>query len=44
MFEICFLLLGIGIGGGCGLLVLRLERLSPEIGIESIRHRMGVDD
>lgn len=32
MFEICFLLLGIGIGGGFGLLVLLLERLIPENG------------
>lgn len=44
MFEICFLLLGIGIGGGFGLLVLLLERLIPEKWIDAILHRMGVHD
>ena len=44
MFEICFLLLGIGIGGGFGLLVLLLERLIPEKWTDAILHRMGVYD
>ena len=42
MFEVCVVMLAIGIGGVFGLLVLLLEQVIPGKWIDAILRRMGV--
>ncbi len=44
MFEVCVVMLAIGIGGAFGLLVLLLERVIPGKWVDAILRRMGVED